>query len=162
MKEPQLVRRIDRSTIVGEKTALLKKVLFDEHKTHFLYRVGGIAVGVVTGQSQFGEWTKLVGRFQAMSDDGNIYRSGTAFLPGDVVQILAEKLRDADQITFLYDVYARHDPSLATGYGYIVEPVRDPDEADPLDTLFSRAQALPAPDTKSLPAPDHDKKAKKA
>lgn len=166
-QEPQLVRRIDRTTVVGDKTALLKKVLSDEHKTHLLYRVGGAAVGVVTGQSKFGEWVKLVGRFQAIrAEDGAVFRSGAAFLPSDVSQIIADRLARNDSedgyVTFLYDIYARHDQSLATGYGYIAEPVRDPSKQDPLDELFNTAKALPAPSTPAqLSAPASDKSDKK-
>lgn len=160
-KAPQLVRRIDRSTVVGDKTALLKRVLSDEKKTHFLYRVGGAAVGVVSGSSNFGDWIKLVGRFQAINADGEVFRSGAAFLPGDVSQMIADRLAKNDSeegyVTFLYDIFARHDTTIATGYGYIAEPVSDPTKADPLDTLFSTAKALPGPSQAALPAPDSDK-----
>lgn len=152
MSEAQLLRRIDRNTVSGDKTRMLEIVMSDKSKTHFLYRVGGICIGVITGTSQFGDWQKLVGRFKAQNADGDVFVSASAFLPGDVSQIISNKLAkpDAEQVTFLYDVFVRFDSKLATNYGFIVEPVRKPDEADPLDALFSEAKSLPAPQTKQL------------
>lgn len=155
MSEAQLVRRIDRNSVVGDTKEILKMCLADETTTHFLYRVGGICIGVVKGKSQFGEWIKLVGRFKAQNLHGDLFISSKAFLPGDIAQIIAEKmLGDIDQVTFLYDVFVRYDDTLATKYGFIVEPVRKPDEADPLDALFASAKALPAPEKqKALASP---------
>lgn len=167
MNNIQLVRRIDRTTVAGGKTDILKLVMSDDKTTHFLYRVGGAAIGVIRGPSKFkdqdgktgADWIKLVGRFRAQNAAGEIFQSGTAFLPGDISNIIADKLEgDNDQVTFLYDVHVRFDTSLATSYGYIVEPVRKPDETDPLDTLFDAAPRLEGPaKTPALAAPGKSK-----
>lgn len=151
----QLVRRIDRNTIFGDKKAILKLVMSDENKTHFIARIGGFAIGTVTGKSKHGTgdgaqtstWIKLVGRFQARNCRGEVFRSGSAFLPGDLAQTIADRLArdnsDTPTAPFLIDLYARYDESLATTYGYIIEPVRDPNAPDPLDEIFAKADATP-------------------
>lgn len=143
-KEPQLVRRIDRNTVAGTSDAILKMVLKDETKTHFLYRVGGTAAGFVPGESRYGSWNKLVGRFKAINFNGDVYTAGAAFLPGDIADSIANKLNgDTESVSFLYDVYARYDAQLGPKYGYIIEPVRKPEEGDPLDMLFNDAGKIP-------------------
>jgi hypothetical protein len=163
-KEPQLVRRIDRNSVVGDKATVLKMALSDEKQTHFVYRVGGVCIGTVKGITRHAEkeseWIKLVGRFQAINYNGDIFRSGAAFLPSDLANLVADRLdhADSEQVTFLFDVFVRYDSSLATSYGFIVEPVRKPEETDPLDSLFSEAKALPAPEAqKALEAPKKGK-----
>lgn len=150
-KEPQLVRRLDRGTLVGSSDDLLELAMKDKATTHFLFRIGGVAIGAVTGESKFGEWHKMVGRFKAVTRTGDIFIANAAFLPGDASQIIADKLKNSDgdaQVTFLFDVFVRYDSQLATKYGYILNQVRKPDEADPLDALFGSAPALPGPDGK--------------
>jgi hypothetical protein len=165
-KEPQLVRRIDRNSVVGDKAVVLKMALSDEKKTHFVYRVGGVCIGTVRGVTRHAEkaseWIKLIGRFQAVNWNGDIFRSGAAFLPSDLANLVADRLEHSNsetpQAVFLFDVFVRYDSSLATSYGFIVEPVRKPDETDPLDALFNEAQALPAPTAqKALEAPKKTK-----
>jgi hypothetical protein len=155
--EPQLLRRLDRSRLAGSSDDMLELAMSDKAKTHFLFRIGGVAIGVITGESQYGEWHKLVGRFKAVTRNGSIFIANAAFLPGDASQLIADKLTRAEgdaQVTFLFDVYVRYDSQLATKYGFIVDRVRKPDEADPLDTLFTDAPALPASSTKALPGPE--------
>lgn len=163
----QLVRRIDRNTIFGDKKAILKLVMSDENKTHFIARIGGFAIGTVTGKSKHGAgdtaqtstWIKLVGRFQARNCRGEVFRSGAAFLPGDLAQTISDRLArdqsDNPTAPFLIDLYARYDESLATTYGYIIEPVRDPNAPDPLDEIFAKADRpqLTGPSTRAIEAP---------
>lgn len=144
--EAQLVRRLDRNTICGPSEDLMTLALADKTKTHFIYRVGGTAVGVVRGESKFGEWIKLVGQFKAINYKGLAFKSGTAFLPGDMAQIVGDKLTGedaADSVSFLYDVYVRYDSTLPAKYGYIIEQVRKPEEGDPVDMLFNSASNIP-------------------
>lgn len=149
-KEPNLVRRIDRNTVCGSSEELLEMVMKDKNTSHYLYRIGGTAVGVVTGQSKFGEWVKLVGRFKAINSKGEQFVSGTAFLPGDAAQTVANKLDgDVEKVSFLFDVYARFDATIGPKYGYIIEPVRGAQEGDELDLLFNEAKAAPALENKS-------------
>lgn len=142
-----LVRRLDRNTVCGSSEELMTLALGDKEKTHFIYRVGGSAIGVIRGESKFGGWIKLVGQFKAINSKGVTFKSGTAFLPGDAAQMVAERLEkkseEIESVSFLYDVYVRYDSSLPAKYGYIIEPVRKPTEGDPLDLLFNEAKAIP-------------------
>lgn len=152
--QPQLLRRIDRNSVAGDKETILGIVMADKTKTHLLYRVGGICVGVIRGESKFGEWIKLNGRFKAVNYKGEEFVAGSAFLPPDLAQMVADRLEKSEsgQLQFLFDVFARFDADLATSYGYIVEPVRAVGVADPLDELFSSAgtPALTGPANKGL------------
>ena len=143
-KEPQLVRRIDRNTVAGTSDAVLKIAMKDETKTHFLYRVGGTAAGYVPGESKFGEWKKLVGRFKAVNFNNDVFVAGAAFLPGDIAESVAAKLQgETESVSFLYDIFVRYDSQLGPKYGYICEPVRKPEEGDPLDLLFADVRPMP-------------------
>lgn len=158
---PQLLRRIDRNSVIGDKAAVLKMVMQDTNATHHLYRVGGICIGVIRGESAFGEWIKLAGRFRAINYRGEEFTSGAAFLPPDLASMIAENMSkgDKEQLQFLFDVFVRYDDKLATSYGYIVEPVREAGVADPLDALFANAGQLSAPENKALlEGPKTDKK----
>ncbi len=142
--EPNLVRRLDRNVIVGGKEKMLKIAMSDETKAHFLFRIGGTAAGVVKGESKFGEWIKLVGRFKAINFEGTEFISGTAFLPGDAAEMIANKLQgDTDSVSFLFDVFLRYDTTIAASYGFIIEPVRKATEGDPIDLLFNDVKAIP-------------------
>lgn len=142
--ETQLLRRIDRASVIGDKGAILDIVISNKNQTHFLYRVGGIVIGQVSGTKKQADgkdtiWTKLIGRFRAINHKGNAFAAAAAFLPPDLTAVLLATMEksDADQVYFFYDVYARYDATLATSYGYICEAVRDTTVEDPLDILFS-------------------------
>ncbi len=141
---PNLVRRLDRNAIVGGKEKMLEIAMSDKAKAHFLFRIGGTAAGVVKGESKFGEWIKLVGRFKAINYNSQEFVSGTAFLPGDAAEMVAHKLEgDAESVNFLFDVFVRYDTTIASSYGFIIEPVRKATEGDPIDLLFNDVKAIP-------------------
>lgn len=140
--------------MAGDKETILTLVMGDKTKSHLLYRIGGLCVGVIRGESKFGEWIKLNGRFKAINYRGEEFIAGSAFLPPDLAQMVSDRLEKSEtgQIQFLFDVFARYDAALATSYGYIVEPVRAQGVADPLEELFAQASnpALAGPGNKGL------------
>lgn len=138
-----LVRRIDRGTVSGTTEDMLAMCLNEKDKTHFLFRIGGEAVGYTEGTGKYGVWEKLVGRFKAINAQGNIFKAGALFLPGDGGQMVVNKLKENDTVTFLFDIFVRYDSTLATKYAYITEPVRKPTDGDPLDLLFNDVKAIP-------------------
>lgn len=149
-EEPNLVRRLDRNTVAGSSDQMLEIAMSNKEKSHFLFRIGGSAIGVVRGESKFGEWSKLVGNFKAINKEGKTFKAGVAFIPGDGTDIVANKLVDGvDSVNFLFDVYVRYDSSLPTKYGFIVEPVRKASEGDPVDLLFNDVKAIPMLEAKT-------------
>lgn len=109
-----------------------------------LAHVLGIAKGVKTGQSTYGDWTAFVGSFEAVNlETGEIFRAGKCFLPEIATSLLAGALTDAETVQFALEIGARPAKN-AVGYEYTVTPLIGPSESDELSML-----------KKALPAPEH-------
>lgn len=151
----QLVKRIDRNSLFGDKADVLKLVMSDEKETHFLYRVFGSCTGTVKGASKFvrvakgGEeevqsWQKLVGEFYAMTRDGHGFTAGQCFLPRDVEEsIIAQFEQGILTVEFAYDIFVRYDKQAATSYVFLAQPVMPADDS-PAKKMMGNLPALPS------------------
>lgn len=125
------------------------KVSKPEGKTPLL-QVFGIATGIKTGESNFGPWTALTGAFRATRiKDGEIFQSGTCFLPKMGTEMIAPMLKKegVDGLEFAFNIGVVPSDN-AIGYEYYVEPMLEAKENDPLEMLAKRVlqAALPAPE----------------
>jgi hypothetical protein len=132
MSELQLVKKITTKIIVGKKLAKL------EEKTR-LYSIIGIVSGLKSGESNYGAWTALIGRFEARREsDGQIFSATMALLPevaGDPV-ISAVRSSQGDDIEFGLIISA--EPTLsAPGYVYDIQTVIPAGRHDALSNLRS-------------------------
>lgn len=137
----------------------------EEGETALLYTIYGSASSVRSGESSYGEWTALIGTFEAVrAEDNVVFQGGQAFLPEPMSSMMAAKLReiDAQAIDFALKVYIKCRPDLARGYEYIGEPIHDATASDPLEKMRSLAKAaLPAPEPEEKPATTKKKAATK-
>jgi len=117
-----------------------------------LFNVIGVAVGTKSGTSDFGDWTGLVGQFEATNlETGEKFASANLFLP-DVAQGLIEaQLANSEnhQVQFAFVIGAKADESSSVGYTYTAQPVLPPDAKDPLADLRASVLALAAPAEKT-------------
>ena len=141
-----LIRKISAKSICGKITA--------PKKATPLYVCLGIATKTKSGQSDFGEWTALVGQFEATNiSDGVVSQAPQCFLPEPLNSMLAESLMELDDddnrvnssVQFAVEVGIK--PSdVPIGYEYTTKEIVEADTADPLAALRDAA-------VKSLPAP---------
>lgn len=123
-----------------------------------LMEVYGIATDVKTGESNFGPWVALIGRFRATRlSDGEVFQSGVCHLPRMAIELITPLLNadGADSLEFGFSVGVIPAEN-AFGYEYYVESMLEPSESDPLEMLTKRIgqvskAALPAP-VKTQPA----------
>lgn len=130
----------------GKDVSVAKK---NEHNS-LLFRVGGIASGIESGSSQFGDWIAFEGQFQAvLIETGEVFRSPRLFLPGMAESLLKGAVTTATgPVSFLFDIGVTPDPEGAVGYQWEVTSQMEPDEGnDPVSQLFA------AKDVPALPAP---------
>ncbi len=102
-----------------------------------LYEVVGIASGVKSGSTDYGDWNALTGNFAAQSlESGEQFRSGVCFLPDVALDpILGQLEAGANCIEFGWVIGVRVDDDVLCGYSYYARPLVEADENDPLEQL---------------------------
>lgn len=169
-----LLKAISSKTVYGDREAVLKAVMRDDKKEHFLYRIFGTIEGMQigkgkhkrvnkeTGDAEDTTWTKFFGNFFAVNADNETFEAASCFLPsyvnGQFESTLQGDAEGAIKIEFAYDVYARYAKESITSYEYIAQPVRRAGEDNPLAKMA--AELAPLPGGKAMPqiaAPVADK-----
>ena len=96
--------------------------------------MAGVASGIKSGESQYGEWEILLGEFAATnSQTGEIFAGGACAVPGAMGEMLLSQLKAAlmedaaSKLRFSVDVFAVVSPRDENKYEYIVRPVLSPD-----------------------------------
>jgi len=127
-------------------------------ETTWLANVVGLARGVKTGMSNYGEWSALQGEFVAEALEGEKkgtrYRTGQLFLP-DVALFLVTPLvyqldkGGAVEVAFKIGITAVTDDVSNTGYEYTAEFLIEPSQNDPLEMML--AKVAPALENKEKP-----------
>lgn len=113
--------------------------------TKMLMRIIGNARGTKVVATAFGESIGFLGNFRATNiDDGQVFQSGTLFLPELATNLVAPMLAENQEVAFAFDIGAVYKASSATEYEYVVIPLIDQGGVDPLADLVSKLPALPA------------------
>jgi hypothetical protein len=131
-----IVKKLSIKTILGRKPKAPA-----EGKIDWLCQIIGVATGVKTGNSNFGDWTALMGSFQGLNmETGDISRSGQCFLPDVALNLITAALlnKDARGIEFAFNIGVKEDSKSTTGYVYVCEPVLEASENDPLEMLTKK------------------------
>jgi len=137
MSQIELISKISTKTVAG--TVSKPK----EGESAVLYRVLGIANGIKSGESTYGEFTAFTGNFKAINlETGKVYQSGKVFLPSIAQTMLEGALSDAntDSVEFAFDIGVKHAAN-AIGYEYTVTPLVAASDNDPLSALESKVTA---------------------
>lgn len=112
-----------------------------------LFNIIGQVIGHQVGESTFGPWVKLKGRFRATNTTtGDVFNSSVAMLPDEITDpvLAALTLDGAASVDMAFDIGVKIDDSTAVGYVYVVKPLMKPSEDDPLERLQKQ---LTGPDT---------------
>lgn len=123
-------------------------------------RVIGMASGVKSGTTNFGDYTALTGVFKATNlDTGAIMGGSTCFLPDVALDMVAGLLAMGKAVEFGFDIHADLNENSPVGFSYSAIPLAS-GEHDPLAALEAKLNppVLAAPET---PAEEPAKKSAK-
>lgn len=107
----------------------------------YLAQMVGVATNIKTGTSNFGDWTALLGSFQAtVMETGVTVRSGQMFLPDVALNLILPALKDANNkgVEFAFNIGVKADEASKTGYIYVAEPIFEASENDPLEMITKK------------------------
>lgn len=170
MSQVQVLKKISAATVFGKVD--LKELLKAPGETIKAMRVLGLAISSKTGMSSYGEWTALLGQFQASNlATGEVFSGSTLFLPEVALTPILVALSAANTrgVEFAIDVHVKYVNDAKPGgspYEYTFVPLLAPDANDPVSRLAAKvaALALEAPKgdaTGEAPADKSGKGAKK-
>ena len=148
-----LIRKVTAKSICGK--------MVPPSKAKRLFSVYGIATKTKSGSTDYGSWTALVGRFEAINiETGEVFEAPVCFLPEPLNTMIAEALDetvtegegdDAKEVrvntSVQFSVEVGIKPSdVPIGYEYMTKENVKADTADPLASLREVTQkTLPAP-----------------
>ena len=151
----EIARKITLRT-VGLMQADILVALKDQEKVQLL-KVAGVTTDAKTGQTEKGEYTKLLGEFIAQNlITGEVFQSGQCILPSFLSEQLAAALKASESVEFALLIGARADKSAVTGYVYTAQPLVNAEPTARMSKLLTAAgiaPALPAPEPAPEPAP---------
>lgn len=134
-----IVKKLSIKGILGRKPKVP-----EDGKVNWLVQFIGVATGMKTGSSNFGEWTALTGSFQGVNmETGDVMRSGMCFMPDVALNLITPALgqKDTKGIEFAFNIGVKADEKSTIGYVYVAEPVLEASENDPLEMLTKKLGA---------------------
>lgn len=143
------IKKLSVKTVYGNID--LEKLIKAPNKELHVMRVMGLAVGVASGESTYGEWQSLRGQFEATNPEtGEVSESSVLFLPDvALTPILVSLSRpEVKGVEFAIDISVHYAQSKKPGgspYEYSFRAILPPDENDPISRLKARVLALAAP-----------------
>lgn len=155
----QVIRKITLKNVgaaVGKIKELISAV--KEGEIVNLARIVGVANGFKTGQTDKGEYIKLLGEFRAVNlIDHSDYQAPQAIIPSFIAENFVPALQASGTVEFAIEVNAKRDDSSVTGYTFVMTPLIESKPSDRMRELLAIAgkglPALPAPAPTPSPAP---------
>lgn len=149
----QLVKKITARDVLGVIKSYVREHGAGKKDGDIIdgFTIIGQCMGHTTGESSYGPWIKLKGRFRATNKiTGDVFNSAACMLPDEAQDPLLAVLQidGAQSVDMAFDIDLKIDDSAAVGYVYVVTPLMQPAEDDPLERLASTVSAgnkLPAP-----------------
>ena len=142
------VKKLSIKTVVG---GVDPREVLKADKPISLMKVWGTAVGTKTGEAQYGQWTALVGSFEASnSETGEVSAASQLFLP-DVALLpiqVALSAPDARGVNFAIELFVRPAVDGKPGgsvFEYTFEPLMPAAANDPMAALRAIAMGTTAP-----------------
>lgn len=126
-----------------------------------LLRVVGIVATAKAGQTDKGEYLKLIGEFSAINlQTGEQFVAGQCILPNFIADQFAGVLAQHGTAEFALEIGAKSDKSAVTGYTFTVRPLIESKSSNRMQELINTAASdLPMLEA---PKPKAAKAAKKA
>jgi hypothetical protein len=151
-----MLKKLGAKQIVGNVKQAVKDFCVNDGDKVSLYTIFGVANGVKTGTSNYGDWTAFQGKFEATNYvDGQSYASNQAFIVEPLQSMLLGALESSDEVQFAITVDVKRRDDLNQGYEYLVTPHLQAQENDPLAHLRSSVpQIAPPVKVAQLAAPE--------
>lgn len=129
-----------------------------------LFKIVGTTTQAKTGQTDLGEYVKLLGDFVATNlDTGETFQASQCILPNFVAESMAAALHTSQSVEFALQVDAVAKASAATGYEFSVKPLIEAEPTDKMRRLLLAAGIDPkAPPKLDAPTGDATKAEKGA
>lgn len=154
---PEILRKLTIKNC-GFGIPEVKATVSEENPTAELLKVVGVTTSAKAGQTDKGEFLRLMGTFRAVNmQTGEVFDSPQAILPSFISDSLAEALKASPEVEFAILIGAKHDPDSITGYMYTVRPLIETKPSDKMAALLAASGAnnpvaLPAPKEKTKKA----------
>lgn len=160
----EIVRKLTIKSCGGFTVARIKELVgkVAEGESVALLKIAGNSTGAKTGQTDKGEYTRLLGSFIGTDlITGELFQSGQCILPDFVGGVLGASLKSGQAVRFAFEIHARRKDTAVTGYEYAVKPLMTAESSDAMKELAALAgidlskapPALPAPTPAADPAP---------
>jgi hypothetical protein len=144
----------------GFNVAVIKEIVTEETPKADLLKIVGITTGSKAGQTDKGEYLRLLGDFRAVNmQTGEIFQSASCILPSFISDSLGEALKSSPRVEFAIMIGAEFQKDAITQYEYTVSPLIEAKPSDQMAALLSNAGAN---EPVRLPAPKAAKAAKAA
>jgi len=141
-----MLKKLGAKQIVGNVKQAVKDFCANDGDKVSLYTIFGVAHGVKTGTSNYGDWTAFQGKFEATNYvDGQSYASNQAFIVEPLQSMLMGALQASDEVQFAITVDVKRRDDLNQGYEYLVTPHLQAQENDPLAHLRSSVPQIAGP-----------------
>ena len=137
--EVNLQKKVSVSKLSGKTT--VKRVVDAAGNVLQCGQFMGRATGIITGDSDYGPWTGLLGQFRAISPKGETFDSAQCFLP-DVAQnlIIGQLQGGAQAVDFAFNITAILDEESPVGFSYRAAPLLDVSADDPIARIQQRME----------------------
>lgn len=117
-----------------------------------IMQIIGMATGVVSGDTDFGAYDKLIGQFEAVDlVSGELFTAPECFVPEPYNSMIAQKLKGSQNVPgvsaveFAFEIGVMAPTEDQTvKYTYSTKVLRDASAGDPLETLRARVPRLAA------------------
>jgi len=157
----EILRKLTIKTCGGFSIARIKQVMeaakLEEGQAIPLLRIAGQSTGAKTGQTDKGQFTKLMGSFVGTDmTTGEQFQSGQCILPEFIGGTLGSALLAGESVRFAFEISARRKDNAITGYEFAIKPLIDTKPTDAMAELMALA-GIVAPAAPALSAPDGDK-----
>lgn len=133
----ELLRKITISTCGFDKTAINAAIAQNGGVETDLLKIAGVTTKATPGQTDKGEFVKLMGEFRAINlVSGELFNSAACILPNFVSDAIAAALEQSNEVEFALMISAKPNPRSVTGYEFGVTPLVEAKASDKLAGLL--------------------------
>lgn len=127
----KLLKKISASDILGNVVAIVKDMEVGQRIEAFA--VAGICDAYETGISQYGEWVRFVGSFEAVNyTDGEVIRAPAAHVPDVLQAVMLDGVKEHAEVVKSkckeHSTYFQMDRSIEFAYKVEIERLPDTDK----------------------------------
>lgn len=136
MSNTQLVKKLGSKQILGNVGKLVAERCENDGDVYKAYTIFGAVNGTKTGNSTFGEWLAFTGTMEAVNHvTGESFAAAQCFVPEPLQSMMLAELKNSDSLEFAFSVSVKRRDDLDRKYEYIVTPITETRQADPLAHL---------------------------